>query len=73
MKQFSTDTAKRYYSDYRKSEYSSFEEYLFDLIYTYPEAYDQIIDDKDPATLPSQVWRFISFCEEKLGKISRNF
>lgn len=73
MKAFSIDTAKRYYADYRESEYSSFDDYLFDLIYTYPEAYEQIVDDKDESSLPLQVWEFIRFCEEKLGKLYQNF
>ena len=68
MKQFNETIAKKYYKDFRESDYSSFDDYIFDLIYTFPDAYGQIIDEKDVSPLPSQVWRFIDFCEEQLGK-----
>lgn len=73
MKAYNIETAKRYYRDYRKSEYASFDDFLFDIIYTFPEAYNQIIDDKDSSPLPTQVWNFINFCEENFGKSHENF
>lgn len=71
MKPFTQELARKWYNDYQQSDDTSFESYIFDMIYTYPKSYSQIIDDKDSRPLPSQVWSFIDYCEIVLDKTLR--
>lgn len=68
MKTFSPEIARKWYNEFRSSDETSFEGFLFDAIYTYPKAYSQIIDDRDSRPLPAQVWAFIDYCESVIGK-----
>lgn len=66
MKQFSKELARKWYNDFRTSDDTLFESFIFDMIYTYPSSYKQIIDDREARPLPAQVWAFIDYCETVL-------
>lgn len=68
MKPLSPELARKWYNDFQASIDTSFESFIFDMIYTYPRAYNQIFDDRETRPLPAQVWAFIDYCETALNK-----
>lgn len=71
MKPFSPELARKWYDDFQASLDTSFESFIFDMIYTYPSAYNQIIDERESRPLSAQVWSFIDYCESALNKVLR--